>query len=231
MKKKLSIVLKLALSCALTTGAILSFPLPSYSQSVSEGTREVHDEGFIDLNNLDKLDGNITVRDVSYDSAMASIAKLQGISIEEAKRIHPDKTSQGLHKELRNLASNVWIKEISVEQQVTAFYKPTLKIYAYYYSSGSFRQFEEIVSVQLDRNSSAAVGFTKQFSGNLEAEIPTNNPTQMWWLINGDFYDNGTTTISGSVTAGGSMWKGTGTIQHASNHYKYWYNSGTYSLY
>ncbi|MGG4397132.1 hypothetical protein ABEX25_22760 [Paenibacillus thiaminolyticus] len=218
MSKKLSIVLKLALSCALITGVILSFPLPSYSQSVSEGTKELLDEGFIDLNNLDKLDGNITVRDVSYDSAIASIAKLQGISIEEAKRIHPDKTSQGLHKGLRNLTSDVWIKEISIEQQVTFLYKPTLKIYAYYYSSGSFRQFQEIISLQLDRSS--FIG-TKQFSGNLEAEIPTNNPTQMWWLINGDFYDNGTTTISGSITAGGLIWKGTGTVQYASNHFEY----------
>ncbi|MNR55418.1 hypothetical protein D3C85_1757870 [compost metagenome] len=86
------------------------------------------------------------------------------------------------------------------------------------------------MTVQLDRESSVT-GASKQFAGELKAEITSNDPTKIWWLVNGDFYDNGTTSISGGVQADGKIWKGNLSVQYATNHYKYWYNQSTYSLY
>ncbi|WP_028589885.1 hypothetical protein [Paenibacillus massiliensis] len=230
MEKKTKF-LELLFVFTLVIGLTLSFSVPSYAQNSFEEVNDIQSQGVIDLNNLDELGDNVTVKDVSYEEAMFSIAELQGISVEEAKSLYPDKTAQKLHKDSDIQLANSWITEISITQNVTSVYKPVLKIYAYYYSSGSFRQFQELVSVQLDRTSTAIHFLTKQFEGSIEAEINSRNETQMWWLVNGDFYDNGTTTFSGSIEAGGLVWKGTGSIQYATNHYEYYYKSGTYSLY
>ncbi|MNS11123.1 hypothetical protein D3C72_426570 [compost metagenome] len=210
---------------ALSVGVLFSSSLPSYAQGTEEGIENTLNKGTIDLNHLDKRGSKVSIKQLSYDEAMASIAEYEGRTIEETKIKYPKNVSNGF-----TASSDTWITEISIPQEVNWAYVPTLKIFAYLYSSGSFRQFQKLVTVQLDRESSVT-GASKQFAGELKAEITSNDPTKIWWLVNGDFYDNGTTSISGGVQADGKIWKGNLSVQYATNHYKYWYNQSTYSLY
>ena len=222
--KKLSL-LKFVLSVALSVSLLVSIPVTTFAQSYP-GADQAQDVNVIDLNNLGD---NVILKKVSYDEAIADIAKTQGISVEKAKRLHPDKSSRILSKSGASIASNTNLYSLELEQNVSTFYKPKLKIYVFIYSEGSFRQFTEMFSVQLDRYS--VLAGSQQFAGSIEAKIHYNNATKLTWIINGDFFDNGTTTISGSVTANGLIWSGTGTVEYSSNHFKYWFNSNTYSLY
>lgn len=100
------------------------------------------------------------------------------------------------------------------------------------YNHGSFREFEYIQTVGLNRMYN---GTSKGFAGTVEAKLTSK--TKIWWHVNGDFYNNGTTTVS--ITGGGSAAKigktVTGnfsiSVTHTSDHYRYWNNSGTYSIY
>ncbi|WP_019913900.1 hypothetical protein [Paenibacillus sp. HW567] len=197
----------LALTLALSSNLFFSGSLAAYAQSVpnppdttSAVTNELVHQGKLDLNNLDDLPDGVTTRDISYEEAITSIAKLQGITIEEAKRNNPDKTSKSSNDNFSAKATDTWVKEISIVQDVTSLYKPTLKIYAYYYSSGSFRQFKELLSVQIDgANTGSIFVGSKVFVGNLEAKLL--NASEIWWLINGNFYATATYTYTGGLEA------------------------------
>jgi hypothetical protein len=181
------------------------------------------------LNNLDDLPEGVTTRDISYEEAITSIAKLQGISIEEAKRNSPDKTTKLSDGNFSARATDAWVKEISIVQTVDFLYKPTLKIYAYYYSSGSFRQFKELLSVQVDgANTGSNLIGSKVFVGNLEAKLL--DPSQIWWLVNGNFYATATYTYTGGLEAGNQNFKIIFTASYTSNHYGSLYNNGTYFI-
>ncbi|MBC2370196.1 hypothetical protein HBP99_16315, partial [Listeria booriae] len=95
-------------------------------------------------------------------------------------------------------------------------------IYVQMWSQGSFRQFNSVVDFNLNRNYS---GMSKQFSGKINVKFIDKN--NIYWIVNGDFYNNGLTTVSG----GGSVpLKKQGSlnfsVSKASNHYKYFYKYG-----
>ncbi|MHA6531679.1 hypothetical protein [Paenibacillus sp. BAC0078] len=232
MKKFKSLTSTLVATLALTTGLLFPLSQPSYAQSAQtaiEVPNGVENQGIVDLNNLDKLGDGVIVRDVSYDEAMSSIAKDSGITIEEAKAQHPDKTSQTLKGGISTATTDKWVKEISIPQNVTPFYIPTLKIYAWYYSSGSFRAFTDMISVQLDRTNTGSIFVgSKVFGGNLEGKIL--NSTTIFWLVNGDFFDKGETAISGGLEVGAQRYNVTLTFTYSSNYYQYYYKQGTYVI-
>lgn len=68
---------------------------------------------------------------------------------------------------------------------------------------------------------------SKQFSGSLYYNLEAGN--QFYWDLNGDFYNNGTTTYSygGSVGVNGAA-STSFSVAYASNHYAYKQISGRY---
>lgn len=158
-------------------------------------------------------DGSI-VETVSYNEMVNNIATDQDITVEEARDI------AGSPSLLR--ASPYSYKHILKSLDVTFSYKPKLDIYVQMWSQGSFRQFNKVVDFNLNRNYS---GISKQFSGKTSVKFINKN--NIYWVINGDFYNNGLTTMSGGgsvpLAKQGNL---NFTISKASNHYKYFYKYG-----
>ncbi|WP_342409756.1 hypothetical protein [Paenibacillus sp. FSL R10-2778] len=224
MKKRLSILL----SSALTLGMLLSVPLPTFAQSTSSEAQSVPSlEGVIDLNNIDDLGDEVKVRDISYEEAVTEVARMRGVSKSEIERTHPDKSAQNSAKNASTYA-DTWIKEIKLPQSVGTLYKPELVILVWYYNSGSFSQFNELFDVQFDLGSHKALGPDKSFIGTASAKIATAQ--SIYWVINGHFYDLGTTIVSGGVEVGGKLWTGVFTMSYSTNHFKYWYEKDFYNI-
>ncbi|MDT0110738.1 hypothetical protein QJV45_09690 [Listeria booriae] len=190
---------------------------------------EVVDLDFTDLLeggdsiNLDEIDlkadkvvttDGAIIETVSYNEMAGNIVKEKGITLADAR------AELGSPSLLR--ASPYFYKHIIKSMDVTFTYKPNLDIYVQMWSQGSFRQFNSVVDFNLNRNYS---GMSKQFSGKINVKFIDKN--NIYWIVNGDFYNNGLTTVSG----GGSVpLKKQGSlnfsVSKASNHYKYFYKYG-----
>lgn len=223
MKKILSV---LALSLIISSSLI--FPTSQiYAAESTEGLQQLETNvGSINLNDLDSLGDGIVERKVSYEEAISSIAQISGITVEEARATHPDKTSS-LSKNASAAASSVWLSEFSIPLNVTPLYVPTLKIYAYVYSSGSFYQFNELFDVQIDRNNTNHTIFApgaKKYDGTITAKI--TNPSSIFYIVNGQFCNSGETTISGGLEAGNSMATFNFSLSTTSDNYAYFYVDG-----
>ena len=222
MKKYLSLFLGLSLLIG-----VLAFN-PTNSKAASNGN-----QGVIDLNNLDEQIENeeVTIKEITYEEMISKISESKGISEKQARKLHPNKANQiTLKSGISTLAStnSVSLHEIKIRQQVKATYRPAIQLFVWTYNSGSFTQFNSIEEADLDRKD-VSINVSKQFQGKLRFEI--TSPTKIWWYINGDFYDNGQTTISGTVGANGVVWNGSASISYSSSHFAYWNKSGTYSRY
>lgn len=210
----------------------------SPTKSIPDAAQEKARSGVIDLNNLDELveSGEVTVEEVTYEEMIANIAQNQGISKKQARSQNPNlllnqqpvSATTAIAGSTEVTAQATSIHQFTIRQAVAATYRPAIQLFVYTYSSGSFTQFQKMQTVGLNRKD-PTYGTTKQFSGTLQAELTSGS--SIWWYINGDFYNNGTTTISGSTTANGLVWSGTASISYASNYYKYWNNYGTYRSY
>lgn len=194
---------------------------PSLSSASASGSTT--SSGVIDLNNLEQLkeSGEVTDRELTYEEMIQFISSNEGIAENKVREMHPDPNTKKIGT--RATVQSTTLHEIKIRQSVTSSYKPAVQIFVYMTGSGSFWQYDKLYDADLDRKD-ASTGTSKQYQGKLKVEIQSKN--RIFYLINGDFYNNGTTTITGSVTASGVVWSGTGEISNQSNHYKYWNNSG-----
>lgn len=100
--------------------------------------------------------------------------------------------------------------------------------YFYTYSSFSVggypNSIEEILYANIDRNHN---GTSKQFGGDLYYNLEASNC--LFWDLNGDFYNNGTTTfnLGVSVQLGeGAKTTFTASMAYSSNHFAYCHKDG-----
>ncbi|MDU2559809.1 MULTISPECIES: hypothetical protein [Streptococcus] len=113
-------------------------------------------------------------------------------------------------------------RTISTQITVTNSYKPSISFYCETSEYGTYHGIIRILRTEINRNYN---GMSKQFSGSLYVNL--EQADRIFYIINGDFFDNGTTTLSGglnigigesaSVNLGGS---------YVDNHYKYVYHEG-----
>lgn len=86
----------------------------------------------------------------------------------------------------------------------------------------------QIMNISLNRYDSSH-GITKQFAGTVYLNLVDAQTID--WIVNGDFFDNGTTTVGGTVGAGV---EGTASVSlsvsYASNHFSYYNKSGRYYM-
>ena len=95
--------------------------------------------------------------------------------------------------------------------------RPYFYTYASFNSTGYPLSFVKVQRGSIDRNYN---GVSKQFSGELYYHLERNN--KLHWDLNGDFFNNGTTTVSlgASVGVGGDS-SISFSISSASNHFAY----------
>ncbi|MGT2912046.1 hypothetical protein ACVR1I_10110 [Streptococcus cameli] len=113
-------------------------------------------------------------------------------------------------------------RTLSQRYEVTPVYKPTITFYCETSESGWFRGIQRILNVGINRSYG---GISKAFGGNVYTHL--ENANSIYYDINGDYYNHGTTTLSVgiSVPVGGGATANFG-ISHASNHYAYKHNTG-----
>lgn len=193
-----------------------SFVIPVSANENSE----IITTGTVNIDNIDDENSNVSVSDpMTFTEMVTHYAKTTGISYEEALAAFPNESTRAT----RTASHRV----LSVTLNVTGSYKPHLDFYCNTSEGGNFWGITSIYSVQLVRNYGNE---SKQFAGTVDMWLRSGYEIE--YVVNGDFYNNGTTTASGgtglSVGVGGSAnISFQASIAHSSNHYKYFYDHQT----
>ena len=123
---------------------------------------------------------------MSYNELLDYMVEVKHFSREEAVQLRPKtRASDG---------NRVLSVTLSVDNKPS--YKPTLDFYCHVSVGDGVWGIQDIYLVQMDRSSN---GLTKQFSGDVNVWL--RGPERIEYVVNGDFYNNGTTTVS----AGGKV--------------------------
>lgn len=203
---------------SLVSSFVLVFSLLYIPAYADENTADTE---IIDVNEINNEDSDIQVSaPMSFSEMVNHYMEVNGVSYDEALKAFPVR----LQKEIRASAT---YRTLSVSLTVTSTYRPRIEFYCRTSESGSYWGILSIYSVQLVRSYS---GISKQFTGNISVWL--RSAYQIEYTINGDFYNNGTTTVSG----GGGLDLGIGesvnislsaSMSYESNHYKYFYEHRT----
>ncbi len=169
-------------------------------------------------NKLEKQ-GSITISDENYDYMLRTGEAVFLGDGTWAKIESPDKMLDSNRD--ASASDTEWFYYIHFYKtiNVSLLYTPELDIYVK--CTGYERDFVSIYDLNLNRSSD---GYVKQFAGKCTAKV--QDADTIYWVINGDWYDNGTTTetISSSVTLGG--FELGCSVSYASNWYDYTYETG-----
>lgn len=128
---------------------------------------------------------------LSYDEIVTELAEDEEISYQEAAKL--------IGSQDANLKSgNATYRTFTTTVTVTSSYKPSLKFYCRTSENGDSYSIVSInnVTLMLSYN-----GLVKQYDGYIKAWLRSSSSIE--YNLNGDFYNNGTTTRT-SVTSGGT---------------------------
>ncbi len=120
---------------------------------------------------------------MSFSEMVNCYAKTAEISYDEALKLFPEESTD-------NTTYSKCHRILSVPLHVTATYKPQLEVYCETSESGPYWGLSNIWLVNLDKNYN---GSSKQFSGTIDMWL--RNGYQIEYAVNGDFYNNGITTL------------------------------------
>ncbi|WP_068786405.1 hypothetical protein [Paenibacillus phocaensis] len=161
------------------------------------------------------LGDGLWAEELTYDEMIQKIAINRNESIENVRR--------NLSKNEPSLMADDHIFYVHFYEQFevgdTEWY-PQIDIYAK--CQGIYRDFIGIEDLNLIRSYNYE---SKQFSGKLQAKVESNK--RIYWVINGDFYNNGTTktTFGGSVGIDKYATLNL-SIESQDNHFGYVYKTG-----
>ena len=223
-------------------GLISSVSVPVFAENNTSTIKTVthsQTEGSLDVNSSDQ---NTVVSDVlTVNQVVERRADEQGISETQAARSIISNTQNPMVKNSSNAitkglvdttstaqtvaATSATYRTINTRFTVTSTYKPSLNFYCQTNEGGtSFRAIKKILNVSMNR-AHLGTGRSKQFGGDVYTKLEDAN--RIYWIVNGDFFDNGSTTGGGSVNLG--IDKAVSlefNASHTSNHYKYIYKTG-----
>lgn len=121
---------------------------------------------------------------------------------------------------------NYTYRTMSSQFTVNSLYKPTMRFYCQTSESGLFRAIIKILEVNMIRGYQ---GLSKQFQGKVYVNLEHAN--KIFYIVNGDFYNNGTTTVSAGVSIGVGQYANVSfSVKNVSNHYQYRYVESYYSF-
>lgn len=192
-----------------------------FSVNAAEPDATVSQSGTIDLWNIEN-NPNVSVSErLTFPEMVERYANNEGISYQEALRAFPEEAADPSPKATYR---RVFTITLSVNN---GKYKPHLEIFCNTSEGGHFRNIDSIYSVQLVRSYN---GISKQFKGEVKVWLREHNTIE--YLVNGDFYNNGSTTST--ITSGGTVGINKlfslsfgASITSASNHYAYFYTHNT----
>ncbi|MEC0182576.1 hypothetical protein P4H61_13895 [Paenibacillus peoriae] len=208
MKKKGSLLLVSIIMLAAIS------PVSAESNTVEESGNQI---GIIDIQNPSK---DTIVSDVLTFSEMAKqISNDYGISINEASDLLRSQSKASAISKSDFEATATYRTLSSFLHEMPNGYTPYMRFYCETTEGGSFRGITKIISHNLVR---AYNGISKQFSGTVESHLEHAN--KIHYIVNGDFYNNGTTTITGGGSIGlGGVGSLNFSVSSSSNHFRYYY--------
>lgn len=202
MKKFFALILTLLFTCCFIF-------VPA---SAAEQPSSVY-KGSIDLTSLD----NISVSEpMTYEEMVHHYAANEGITFDEARELLPPAIQTF---SMRGMAYRTFTATLDV----TGTYKPHLEFYCVTAEGGHFFNIESIYSVQLVRSSG---NISKQFAGEVNVWLRSTHSIE--YVVNGDFYNNGTTSSSGGIGLNLGIDElctvsFSASSTETSNHFKYYY--------
>lgn len=218
MRFRIFMVVTLIMGLMVTTSLEAFANDNSNNNTVQQENKTV---GFIDIGEDTEMSEVLT-----FDEIVKEIAKANNISESEA-RSHVLSTFENDGNRLSSISPQAaTYRTFSSSFTVMSTYKPTLNFYCQTSEGGGYIGIVKILNVSMNRLSN---GMTKQFGGTVYANLET--AARIYYIVNGDFYNNGTTSGNGGVDIG--IGKGATIkfgISYATNHFKYVYTTGYYRL-
>lgn len=145
--------------------------------------------------NIKKSSNYVVSEVMTFEEISARLAKDKNISLREAKAIMK---SNNVSKSLVSpSAYGDTYRTIATTVKVTSTYKPSIVFYCQTSESGRYWGINKILHISLDRRYN---NITKEFNGSIYANL--ENAYTIYWSLEGDFYDKGTTQFSGGVDIG-----------------------------
>ncbi len=174
----------------ITAFAFLFNMAPAYASDRASNTQTI---------SISKLSPDTVISDVmTYDEIVKQLADDKNISIDEAKKIigSPVTTIKAKDGSPVEIILNSY-RTITNQFTVTSSYKPSMRFYCQTSESGSFHGIVEILNVDMSRSYN---GRSYAFGGSVYTNL--EDAGTIYYSIDGDFYERGTTTVSGGVSIG-----------------------------
>jgi len=153
---------------------------------------------------------------MTYDEILSEMVK-DGIPKEKALSLLGKRPTASLLR-----TEHIWYTTIEDTVTVTWGYKVRPKFYIKAEGGHGVYFIRQVLSASLDRS---YYGTSKLFSGNLYYNLESR--TRLYYRLDGDFYDNGTISISGGGSVGLSQWGSLNfSVSYSTSHYKYIYKTG-----
>lgn len=157
---------------------------------------------------------------LTFDEMVNELVEDEGMTVKEAQSllesnyVPTTRNANVRAATYRNLSSSF---------TVTSSYKPTLEFRCQTSEGGgSFRGIVKILNVGMNRSYN---GISKTFDGTVYTQLVDAN--RIYWIVNGDFYNNGTVSVNGSVSIGiGGYATINFGLSYNTSHYAYCYKTG-----
>ncbi|WP_074021991.1 hypothetical protein [Traorella massiliensis] len=165
------------------------------------------------------LDDNETkVSEVmTFDEMADCIAEDTGIAKDEAIKILLQNPSYSVNSLSIATPMAATYRTLSKSIEVTSVYKPTVNFYCQTSEASTMAGIRYIEYAYINRGYN---GISKQFGGTFWYKLSDIN--NIFFIVNGDWYNNGTTTYTGGVSIGvGGYATINFTVSYSTNHYKY----------
>ena len=175
----------------------LTASIPAFAQATNKQHEVNNVSGTIAIGDSKTVISKV----LTFDEIVDAIARDNQISKAQAANQvisgFASKNSNSLNLTAKAVASRATYRTVSSYFTVTSEYKPTMRFYCETSESGSFHGIVKILNVNMNRKYN---GLTKQFGGTVYTNLEDAN--SIFYTVDGDFYNTGTTTFGGGVNIG-----------------------------
>jgi len=206
----------LAAFIVLLTLGFISTSLKGTTTQTKDSDINVEDSHVSDVLTFDEIvkeianDNEILVKDAQ--NQMIQISKNDTISLQDLS-----------NDEIVSVLASKTYRIVSTKFTVTSAYKPTIKVYCETAEGENDWEIVKVSNVGMNRTYN---NVSKEFNGDIYANLENSNT--IYWIVNGDFYNNGTTIFSKGVDDEESEFSGKFNASNAENFYAYCYKDGRY---